>query len=335
MIIRSKNVVMQVDEMKYNLFIFWEQGYPIVNDPLYNHPVFGPEKGKGGLIGKTDEQLIQELISIHNAENWLGIEGEDGGGGGGDIFGSSATAASTVVGGGGTVITNDANCHHLNTASGPSSCTSVQSDNGSSVGSTMGDGFSVVLDNCNNNSLGCPVSTMSGNSELDTVKSEETQVALPVVLGVVNKKQDGVGMVNGGKVTVGTQTNDEGTQTECTTEGVSADAALVTTPPALSNSMAQQTQANAGSDSAIKCDDDNMGNSSSQGVSTIASGVGDDSPVGLAVRLCGPPGFRNELMTYDPHCYECKVRYRDPKPKDLVMYLHALTYKVSVCYMIY
>lgn len=48
-----------------------------MNDPLYNHTVFGPEKGKSGNIGKTDEELIHDLISIHNAENWLGGEGED------------------------------------------------------------------------------------------------------------------------------------------------------------------------------------------------------------------------------------------------------------------
>merc|ERR1719351_606549 len=52
-------------------------GYPVVNDPLYNHSVFGPEKGKGGRIGKSDEKLIADLISIHNAENWLGLD-EDG-----------------------------------------------------------------------------------------------------------------------------------------------------------------------------------------------------------------------------------------------------------------
>ena len=40
--------------------------------------------------------------------------------------------------------------------------------------------------------------------------------------------------------------------------------------------------------------------------------------------------FRPQLMTYDPHCYECKVKYRDPKPKDLVMFLHALKYSVSL-----
>lgn len=38
--------------------------------------MFGPERGRGGNIGKTDEELIKDLISIHNAENWLGIDGD-------------------------------------------------------------------------------------------------------------------------------------------------------------------------------------------------------------------------------------------------------------------
>lgn len=45
-------------------------GYPIKNDPLYNDTIFGPEKGRGGNFGKTDEQLVQDLINIHNSENW-------------------------------------------------------------------------------------------------------------------------------------------------------------------------------------------------------------------------------------------------------------------------
>lgn len=51
-------------------------GFPVINDPLYNHIVFGPTKGKGGNIGKSDDQLIQDLIAIHNAENWLGMDGD-------------------------------------------------------------------------------------------------------------------------------------------------------------------------------------------------------------------------------------------------------------------
>lgn len=41
--------------------------------------------------------------------------------------------------------------------------------------------------------------------------------------------------------------------------------------------------------------------------------------------------FNPDKMTVDKHCYECKVRYRDPKPQDLIMYLHAWKYKVGFC----
>lgn len=51
-------------------------GYPIKNDPLYNDTIFGPEKGRGGVFGKSDEQLIQDLIYAHNAENWVKNNGE-------------------------------------------------------------------------------------------------------------------------------------------------------------------------------------------------------------------------------------------------------------------
>lgn len=289
---------------------------------MYNHPVFGPEKGKGGLIGKSDDQLIQELISIHNAENWLGIEGEDGGGGGGDIFGSagatSGAPSGSVVGIGGAVGGESGSNNHLNTASGPSSCTSVHSDNGSSVGSTLGDTTplsvitaAVLLENGG----GPTVSPVGGD-----VKKEET-------LSEENKQEV---MVNGGKVTVGTQTNED-EQLERVAEGsVSPGVALV-------NQVAVQQQqqldqlaqgpdcVSSGSQTAMKCDDCSSG--------TTATGTGDNnngSPVNITLKSCGPPSFKNDLMTYDPHCYECKVRYRDPKPKDLVMYLHALTYKVCL-----
>ena len=34
--------------------------------------MFGPNKGKGGDIGKSDDDLVKELMEIHNSENWLG-----------------------------------------------------------------------------------------------------------------------------------------------------------------------------------------------------------------------------------------------------------------------
>jgi len=63
-------------QSKIVLYACVTTGFPVKNDPLYNHVVFGPEKGRGGVIGKTDEQLIHDLINIHNAENWLGMDGD-------------------------------------------------------------------------------------------------------------------------------------------------------------------------------------------------------------------------------------------------------------------
>lgn len=36
--------------------------------------------------------------------------------------------------------------------------------------------------------------------------------------------------------------------------------------------------------------------------------------------------------TYDPDCRECHLRFRDPSPDQLIMYLHALRYQVSCTY---
>lgn len=56
---------------------------------------------------------------------------------------------------------------------------------------------------------------------------------------------------------------------------------------------------------------------------TVSTQTGHESP---------DMAFNAEKMTMDKHCYECKVRYRDPKPQDLVMYLHAWKYKVSAAH---
>uniref|UniRef100_A0A8B9DNG3 Pseudouridine synthase n=1 Tax=Anser cygnoides TaxID=8845 RepID=A0A8B9DNG3_ANSCY len=55
-------------------------GYPIVNDPIYNMEAWGPEKGKGGKIGKTDEELLKALVEEHRSKqslDVLGISEED------------------------------------------------------------------------------------------------------------------------------------------------------------------------------------------------------------------------------------------------------------------
>ncbi|KAK6623538.1 hypothetical protein RUM43_009390 [Polyplax serrata] len=179
-------------------------GYPVVNDPLYNHTVFGPEKGKGGNIGKNDEELIHDLINIHNAENWLGMEGD-----------SELSMFKTRP-------DLDDGLNSIN-RKGSSSPVDDEGD-GSREPSPCGGENSPSR--C---SLGSPVSLAQGSPSTPS----------------------GGAVVRTSKVTVATQTGHEA--------------------PDLT--------------------------------------------------------FQSEKMTTDPHCYECKVRYRDPKPKDLVMYLHAWKYR--------
>ncbi|XP_026844499.1 RNA pseudouridylate synthase domain-containing protein 2-like [Drosophila persimilis] len=143
-------------------------GYPIVNDPLYNHEVFGPSKGRGGDIGgKSDDQLINNLIKIHNAENWLGVE----------------------------------------------------------------EGGDVLMEN----PLKCEIKTSVPNKDLIEIGAQNSKITSMV-------------------------------------------ASITEAPP--------QT--------------------------------GHEEPI---------DPFDLNKTTYDPHCHECKVNYRDPNAKDLLMYLHAWKYK--------
>lgn len=41
-------------------------------------------------------------------------------------------------------------------------------------------------------------------------------------------------------------------------------------------------------------------------------------------------GFDPSQVTVDENCRECKLKYIDPKPENLVMYLHAFKYKVLI-----
>ncbi|XP_056401385.1 pseudouridylate synthase RPUSD2 [Hyla sarda] len=54
-------------------------GHPIVNDPIYNTEAWGPDRGKGGEINMTNEELLRTLIEEHKAKQSLDIldVGED------------------------------------------------------------------------------------------------------------------------------------------------------------------------------------------------------------------------------------------------------------------
>lgn len=50
-------------------------GHPIVNDPIYNVDAWGPARGKGGRVDKTDEELLKALVEEHRSKQSLGVLG--------------------------------------------------------------------------------------------------------------------------------------------------------------------------------------------------------------------------------------------------------------------
>ncbi|XP_027781623.2 pseudouridylate synthase RPUSD2 [Marmota flaviventris] len=50
-------------------------GHPILNDPIYNSVAWGPSRGRGGRIPKTDEELLRDLVAEHEAKQSLDVLG--------------------------------------------------------------------------------------------------------------------------------------------------------------------------------------------------------------------------------------------------------------------
>jgi len=201
-------------------------GFPVMNDPLYNHTVFGPDKGKGGNIGKTDEKLIADLISIHNAENWLGMDGD--------------TELSMF-----------------------------------NKGDGEGDG-----------------------------KSDPATKILPLDSSLITNKKEGC--VNAPVHSVHHNNFDPANPLSCIENNpLIPRNCTITRPPPITRPCRSPVVLRQPLESAplVESEDDEL--------------------------LAKNKEYRYvpEKMTWDPNCYECKVRYRDPKSKDLVMYLHAWRYK--------
>ncbi|KAF7660237.1 hypothetical protein LDENG_00285700 [Lucifuga dentata] len=46
-------------------------GFPILNDPIYGSSAWGPHRGKGGQVGRSDEELLQALVEEHRSQESL------------------------------------------------------------------------------------------------------------------------------------------------------------------------------------------------------------------------------------------------------------------------
>uniref|UniRef100_UPI00398EA5BC pseudouridylate synthase RPUSD2 n=1 Tax=Pristiophorus japonicus TaxID=55135 RepID=UPI00398EA5BC len=48
-------------------------GHPIVNDPVYNTEAWGPQRGRGGKLDKSDEELLEALVDSHRSKESLDL----------------------------------------------------------------------------------------------------------------------------------------------------------------------------------------------------------------------------------------------------------------------
>lgn len=46
-------------------------GFPILNDPIYGSSAWGPNRGKGGLMNMSDEELLEALLQEHRSKESL------------------------------------------------------------------------------------------------------------------------------------------------------------------------------------------------------------------------------------------------------------------------
>lgn len=46
-------------------------GFPILNDPIYGSSAWGPHRGKGGLLERSDQELLQALVEEHRSQESL------------------------------------------------------------------------------------------------------------------------------------------------------------------------------------------------------------------------------------------------------------------------
>jgi hypothetical protein len=242
-------------------------GFPVINDPLYNHVVFGPDKGKGGIIGKSDDQLIQDLISIHNAENWLGMDGD-----------SELSMFNN---------NNDGKKATAENADASEPPTDIVAVNGSGDGGSFRPASSASTSSASPTSASPPSSTSSASAATHGGGNVSNSGHVSWAFDPANP--------------LASLENNPSVPRNCT----------ITRPPPITKPTREPV--------VLREPLEGM-----EVINEIEGATTEEEEDARRYR------YRPDKMTWDPHCYECKVRYRDPKPGDLVMYLHAWRYKVSL-----
>ena len=312
-----------------------------MNDPLYNHSVFGPEKGRYGNIGKSDEQLIQDLIAIHNAENWLGMDIDADGGGTG---GSAATLQDRLTNFSPqySPLCDETRQHeeatsttkNLNSPRNPTTGTITKQDPiQKSISKISSDDFL----NFENATSSKPSHENSTNKKVLTMRAETPDSAVDVnSLPASADSPSSSSSSNSPNTNFQHNLQHAATNVSQSATPISTQTeSLNSTLPAPSNKVPHiSTSSSPPSSTAAvakvkheqpisqRCDErrHNVVSGNINITQTIATQTGIEE---------ADERFNTAKLSIDSHCYECKVKYRDPSPKDLVMFLHAYTYTVS------
>jgi hypothetical protein len=323
-------------------------GYPVVNDPLYNHEVFGPEKGKHGNIGKTDEQLIQDLISIHNAENWLGMDIESEGGnvlcsGIQDRSDGCSTVASSIsndkalrVEASSTTKTTNGTMHFNleRKTNSPGANETVQSSQATQTSSS--------------NTISTSIHSETNYTITKRTRSETPDSAVDVnsLPASADSPSSSSSTASSYSSSIQFQTNQNSTKNSTSTS--TSMALRNPSPNVLDHITCNEVAGNSIPPTSTFCVSSNLGNcinsipASSSTISPNLSSIQQAEALDINNKSCvktiatqtgieeADERFDVKKLTFDSHCYECKVKYRDPSPKDLVMFLHAYTYTVRL-----
>ncbi|KAL8589918.1 hypothetical protein ACOMHN_024005 [Nucella lapillus] len=289
-------------------------GHPIVNDPYYNSPAWGPQRGKGGHCDVSFEELCQRIMKEHNVGLWC--DGEN------PLFEQRLTE------------TRQSQQPSLN----------------------MEDSTTPVSDVCQGTAT--PAATDEGNGQSDTSAGAPPAKKLCLVSSLLSpppraESRDVAESSEEPRSTMPqtSTTSQASTMPQTSTSPASApQSSVLHSPPpsqvpvteSAANPTTPETGTNSSETAVNSTTRETSTNSSETAVNSTTPETGTNSPsihptcvTGVSSTNCGlatdgaveRKGFDPERWVPDPQCESCRLRYIDPKPSDLLLYLHALRYK--------